>query len=112
MSGNEVGLTDYLTTDMELEEVVMQTKVDNLYFFPAAASPPIRVVGILNSCAWWSSSRRSRVASVIIFLDSRPILGVSDAWFSSSAIDLTIIIGVQHRRNPYAMLQRVKQRRS
>ena len=44
----------------------------------------------------------------MIFLDSPPILGVSDSSVLCSAVDLTIIV-VQHRRFPRAMLQRVKQ---
>jgi Mrp family chromosome partitioning ATPase len=44
----------------------------------------------------------------IVFFDSPPILGVSDASVLSSEMDLTIIV-VQHRRFPKAMLQRVKQ---
>ena len=44
----------------------------------------------------------------IVFFDSPPILGVSDASVLVRAVDLTIIV-VQHRRFPRAMLQRVKQ---
>ena len=31
---NSVGLTNYLTTDLMLEDVILQTPVDNLYFLP------------------------------------------------------------------------------
>ena len=44
----------------------------------------------------------------VVFFDSPPILGVSDAAVLSSEMDLTIIV-VQHRRFPKTMLQRVKQ---
>ncbi len=104
---NEVGLTDYLTTDMELEEVVMQTKVDNLYFLPSGRLPA-DAVGILNSQRMVEFIEEVKSRFDIIFFDSPPILGVSDASVLSSAIDLTIIV-VQHRRFPRAMLQRVKQ---
>lgn len=104
---NDVGLTDYLTTDMELEEVVMQTKVDNLYFLPSGRLPS-DAVGILNSQRMVEFIEEVKSRFDIIFFDSPPILGVSDASVLSSAIDLTIIV-VQHRRFPRAMLQRVKQ---
>jgi polysaccharide biosynthesis transport protein len=104
---NDVGLTDYLTTDMELEEVVMQTKVDNLYFLPSGRLPA-DAVGILNSQRMVEFIEEVKSRFDIIFFDSPPILGVSDASVLSSAIDLTIIV-VQHRRFPRAMLQRVKQ---
>jgi Mrp family chromosome partitioning ATPase len=44
----------------------------------------------------------------IIFFDSPPMLGVSDASVLASEVDQTIIV-VQHRRFPRAMLARVKQ---
>ena len=43
----------------------------------------------------------------VVFLDSPPILGVSDASVLVSVCDLTIIV-VQHRRFPKSMLVRVK----
>jgi polysaccharide biosynthesis transport protein len=44
----------------------------------------------------------------IVFFDSPPILGVSDASVIASEVDQTVIV-VQHRRFPRAMLTRVKQ---
>jgi len=44
----------------------------------------------------------------IIFFDSPPMLGVSDASVLASEVDQTIIV-VQHRRFPRNMLTRVKQ---
>ena len=44
----------------------------------------------------------------VVFFDSPPILGVSDASVLVSEVDNTIMV-VQHRRFPRGMLQRVKQ---
>jgi Mrp family chromosome partitioning ATPase len=44
----------------------------------------------------------------LIFIDSPPILGVSDASVIVSEVDLTIVV-VQHRKLPRNMLLRVKQ---
>ena len=44
----------------------------------------------------------------LVFIDSPPILGVSDASVISSEVDLTIIV-IQHRKLPRGMLLRVKQ---
>ena len=44
----------------------------------------------------------------IVFFDSPPILGVSDASVIASEVDQTVIV-VQHRRFPRTMLSRVKQ---
>jgi succinoglycan biosynthesis transport protein ExoP len=104
---NDVGLTDYLTTDIDLEEVVLQTKIDNLFLLPSGRIPA-DAVGILNSQRMVEFIEEVKSRFDIIFFDSPPILGVSDASVLASAIDLTIIV-VQHRRFPRAMLQRVKQ---
>ncbi len=49
-----------------------------------------------------------KLAYDIVFFDSPPILGVSDASVLASEVDYTIMV-VQHRRFPRAMLTRVKQ---
>jgi polysaccharide biosynthesis transport protein len=104
---NEKGLSDYLTTETDLEEVVHLTKVDNLYLM-TSGQVPSDAVGILNSQRMVELIEEVKGRFDIIFFDSPPILGVSDASVLSSAMDLTIIV-VQHRRFPRAMLQRVKQ---
>jgi len=87
--------------------VVVQTKVDNLYLLTSGKLPS-DAVGILNSQRMVEFIEEVKGRFDIIFFDSPPILGVSDASVLSSAVDLTIIV-VQHRRFPRAMLQRVKQ---
>ena len=103
---NEAGLSDYLTTELDLEEVVHLTKVDNLYLMTSGQLPN-DAVGILNSQRMVELIEEVKGRFDIIFFDSPPILGVSDASVLSSAMDLTIVV-VQHRRFPRAMLQRVK----
>lgn len=103
---NEAGLSDYLTTEIDLEEVVHLTKIDNLYLMTSGQLPN-DAVGILNSQRMVELIEEVKGRFDIIFFDSPPILGVSDASVLSSAMDLTIIV-VQHRRFPRAMLQRVK----
>ncbi len=104
---NESGLSDYLTTEIDLEEVVHLTKIDNLYLM-SSGQMPTDAVGVLNSQRMVELIEEVKGRFDIIFFDSPPILGVSDASVLSSAMDLTIIV-VQHRRFPRAMLHRVKQ---
>ena len=103
---NKVGLSDYITKNYELEDVVKQTKLDNLYFLPSGLLPS-DAVGILNSQRMLDMIQDAKSRFDIVFFDSPPILGVSDASVLSSEVDLTIIV-VQHRRFPKSMLQRVK----
>lgn len=104
---NNVGLSDVITTTTPLENAVQTTKVENLYLMTSGQIPR-DTVGVLNSQRMIDFIREAKSKFDIVFLDSPPILGVSDASVLSSEVDLTIIV-VQHRRFPKSMLQRVKQ---
>jgi succinoglycan biosynthesis transport protein ExoP len=104
---NTVGLTNYLTTNVSFEDVIMATSVENLYLMPSGILPA-DAVGILNSQRMSDMIAELKTRFDIIFFDSPPILGVSDGAVLASEVDQSIII-VQHRRFPRSMLQRVKQ---
>jgi len=104
---NKVGLTNYLTTDMRLEDVILPTSVENLSLLPSGILPS-DAVGILNSQRMSDMIAELKTRYDIVFFDSPPMLGVSDASVLASEVDQTIIV-VQHRRFPRAMLTRVKQ---
>jgi polysaccharide biosynthesis transport protein len=106
-TNNEIGLTNYLTTDLNLDQVIMPTAVENLSVLPSG-SLPSDAVGILNSQRMSDTIAELKRRYDIVFFDSPPILGVSDASVISSEVDQTVIV-VQHRRFPRAMLSRVKQ---
>ena len=104
---NSVGLTNYLTTDLMLEDVILQTPVDSLYFLPSGILPA-DAAGILNSRRMSELIQDVKQRFDLILVDSPPILGVSDASVLASEVDLTMIV-VQHRKLPRNMLMRVKQ---
>ncbi|MDQ2868099.1 MAG: polysaccharide biosynthesis tyrosine autokinase [Verrucomicrobiota bacterium] len=104
---NKIGLTNYLTTEMSLEEVIRPTPVENLSILTSGILPS-DAVGILNSQRMSDTIAELKTRYDIIFFDSPPMLGVSDASVLASEVDQTIIV-VQHRRFPRAMLTRVKQ---
>ena len=104
---NSVGLTNYLTTEMQLHDVIFPTTVENLSLLPSGILPS-DAVGILNSQRMSDMIAELKQRYDIIFFDSPPMLGVSDASVLASEVDQTIIV-VQHRRFPRAMLTRVKQ---
>ncbi len=101
------GLTDFLTTDVDLEDVVQATSADNLFLLPSGKLP-FDAVGVLNSQRMMDLIAQVKNRFDIVFFDSPPILGVSDASVLVRALDLTVVV-VQHRRFPRAMLARVKQ---
>ena len=104
---NQFGLTNYLTTEMALDEVVLPTGIENLSLIPSGILPA-DAVGILNSQRMSDLVAELKLRYDMVFFDSPPVLGVSDASVLASEVDQTIII-VQHRRFPRAMLLRVKQ---
>ena len=104
---NGRGLTNYLTTEMQVDEVILPTTVENLSVLPSGILPS-DAVGILNSQRMSDMITELKLRYDIIFFDSPPMLGVSDASVLASEVDQTIIV-VQHRRFPRAMLTRVKQ---
>lgn len=104
---NSIGLSNYLTTDMSLEEVILQTPVENLYFMPSGILPT-DAAGILNSRRMSELLADVKQRFDLVLVDSPPILGVSDASVLASEVDLTMIV-VQHRKLPRNMLVRVKQ---
>ena len=103
---NSVGLTNYLTTELMLEDVILQTPVDNLYFMPSGILPA-DAAGILNSRRMSELLQDVKQRFDLVLVDSPPILGVSDASVLASEVDLTMIV-VQHRKLPRNMLLRVK----
>ena len=104
---NQVGLTNYLTTDMRLDDVIQPTAFENLSVLPSGILPS-DAVGILNSQRMSDTLAELKTRFDIVFVDSPPMLGVSDASVLASEVDQTIMV-VQHRRFPRAMLARVKQ---
>jgi capsular exopolysaccharide synthesis family protein len=103
---NSVGLTNYLTTELMLEDVILQSPVDNLYFMPSGILPA-DAAGILNSRRMSELIQDVKQRFDLVLVDSPPILGVSDASVLASEVDLTMIV-VQHRKLPRNMLMRVK----
>jgi len=104
---NTTGLTNYLTTNVQLEEVVVRTPVENLYFLPSGMLPADSA-GILNSQRMTELITDAKSRFDLVLIDSPPILGVSDASVLANVADLTMLV-VQHRKLPRHMLMRVKQ---
>jgi capsular exopolysaccharide synthesis family protein len=101
------GLSNYLTTNIRLEDVVMKTPVENLYFMPSGLLPADSA-GILNSQRMVDLITDVKSRFDLVLIDSPPILGVSDASVLANEADMTMIV-VQHRKLPRHMLMRVKQ---
>ncbi|MEI6560827.1 MAG: polysaccharide biosynthesis tyrosine autokinase [Verrucomicrobiota bacterium] len=103
---NSVGLSDILTGQRKLDECILKTAIRNLSFIPSGTLPD-DAVGILDSQSMLDLVKEVRARYDLVFFDSPPILGVSDASILASEVDIAVMV-VQYRRFPRAMLQRVK----
>jgi capsular exopolysaccharide synthesis family protein len=104
---NETGLTNYLTTEMAINEVIVPTEIENLSMIPSGTLPA-DPVAILNSQRMSDLIAELKLRYDLVLIDSPPVLGVSDASVIASEADYTVIV-VQHRRFPCGMLLRLKQ---
>ena len=104
---NGTGLTNYLMGNMAFEELVRPTSIENLSFIPSGMLPADSV-GILNSQRMADLIYNAKRKYDLVFVDSPPILGVSDGSVLASEVDMVIMV-VEYRRFPRTMLQRVKQ---
>lgn len=104
---NGVGLTNYLLGSMPFEQVVQKTSIENLSFLPSGILPSDSV-GMLNSQRMSDLIYNAKRNYDLVLLDSPPILGVSDGSVLASEVDMVVMV-VEYRRFPRAMLQRVKQ---
>lgn len=103
---NTVGLSDYLSGAKPLQNVIFQTGGENLYVLPAGPIPA-DPSGLLSG--YRMEKLLSDVAKRfdVVFVDSPPILGVSDASLIVSKTDASIFV-LQPRRMPLKALLRAK----
>ena len=104
---NNIGLTNYLLKQNQLEEVIQTTGVPMLDFM-ASGKLPSTSVSILGSAQMKEMVAELKQRYDFIFFDSPPILGVSDASVLASEVDMVIQV-IQYRRYPQPMSIRAKQ---
>jgi len=103
----DVGLVNYVNGELEFEDVIKPTAVENIWLIPSGPLPK-DPVAILNSHRMIELIGRAKAQFDVVLFDSPPILGLSDGAVLSSAVEMTVMV-VQHRRFPRASLLRVKQ---
>ena len=103
---NSIGLVDYLHGRKTLDEITHPSRLENLAIIPSG-NLAMEDVGILNGPRMTELILQLKKRYDVVFFDSPPILGVSDASILVSEVDNTIMV-VQYRRFPRNMLQRVK----
>lgn len=103
---NTAGLTDYLSEQVPLSELIQHSRHPMLDLLPTGRLSS-GSKALLNSRRLTNLIEEAKSRYDIVLIDSPPILGVSDSSVIVRAVDLTAIV-IQHRRFPRAMLLRVK----
>ena len=101
-----VGLSNFLTSEMELRDVIFKTRVPNLYLLPAGPQPS-DTSGLLGSFRMDKLIAEVSKRFDIVLIDSPPVLGVSDASLLVNKVDATLLV-LQPRKMPLKALLRAK----
>ncbi len=102
----DVGLLNYLTGEAELKDVVFKTEVPNLYLVPSGPLPS-DPSGVLGSYRMENFLNEASKRFDVIFIDSPPILGISDSSLLVRKADATILV-LQPRKMQLKALLRAK----
>lgn len=100
----EVGLSNYLSQDMELRDVVVRSSEPNLYLLPAGPQPS-DPSGLLGSFRMDKLLQEAAKRFDVVFIDASPILGVSDSALIVSKSDATLFV-LQPRKMPVKTMKR------
>ncbi|MBI5789543.1 MAG: polysaccharide biosynthesis tyrosine autokinase [Candidatus Schekmanbacteria bacterium] len=87
------GLSDYLTHDLHLEEVILPTHVEKLSIIPAGSlvSNPFELLAT-EKMSSLIMELRAQVPDRFIIFDSPPLIPVSDTMILAKMVDWTIFV--------------------
>ena len=102
------GLAELLADRVALDDVLQRTGAGGSGFdFVASGESAEFTVGVAHAPRWRTLLETLRGRYDKILVDSPPIIGVSDAAVLAGAVDGVLLV-VQHRRHPLAMILRAK----
>ena len=93
---NAPGLTSLLTGQSELDEVILDSGIDNLKLIPSGPIPP-NPAELLQSKAMTEVIGLLRERSDMVIFDGAPIIAVTDAAVLASQIDGTLLVIHAHQ---------------
>lgn len=89
--GNENGISNYLIGEEKFEDVVIQTKIDNLWYASAGPVPP-NPAELIESDAMVEFIEKARKKFDYIVIDTPPVAIVTDALLVASFTDFYIFV--------------------
>jgi len=88
---NTKGLSTFLTGQVALKEAIQKTSLENIWVLPSGPIPP-NPAELLNSRKMKDGLTEIKQIFSIVFLDSPPVLAVSDAVILASIVDGTVLV--------------------
>ena len=103
---NSRGLANVLAGEVELGDVIIETKVPNMHFLPSGRLAA-GVHGLLANRMFKDVVRILRDSYDMVFFDVPPIIGVSDASLIVREVDVSMLV-IQHRKYPKSVSSRAR----
>lgn len=88
---NDIGLTEFLAGQVEVEKVLKPTKAENLYVITSGARPP-NPAELLGSKKMRETINILREQWDYVFIDSSPLLAVSEAVVLATMVDGVLLV--------------------
>jgi capsular exopolysaccharide synthesis family protein len=105
---NEIGLADYLAGKQTVDAIIQQTSTPNVSIITSGGGAAKSALPMLTSQRMRELIKDVGIRYDLVFYDTPPVLGVSDAAVVASEVGTAILV-IQHRRFPRAMAQRSRQ---
>ena len=102
---NHLGLSDYLSGEAQIDEVINTTKYENLFTIIAGTLPP-NPIELLSSDGMAGLIGKIKNDFEVIIIDTPPVEWVSDSLVLSSIVDGTLVV-VKHRLTTYHELHSI-----
>jgi polysaccharide biosynthesis transport protein len=106
---NTVGLADVLAGQADCKDAIRATMAPNLFLMSSGTTPP-NPAELLGSKKMRETLQELRGQYEFIFVDSSPVMAVSDAVYLSAMVDGTLI--VVNRRTPKPLVRKARTRLS
>ncbi len=104
---NEAGLADVLAGQVECQDAIRATAAQNLFLMSSGTTPP-NPAELLGSKKMQESLQQLRQEYEFIFVDSSPVMAVSDAIYLSAMVDGTLL--VVNRKTPKPLVRKARTR--
>ncbi len=103
----KAGLSELLAGQVDLDEAIVPTPAENLFLISAGALPP-NPAELLGSKKMHELLEQLRERFEFVFIDSTPLLALSEAVFLSTMVDGTLL--VVNSRTPKPLVKKARAR--